>query len=1127
MTTDSRYIINQIRARINETRRRLYKQELLQRSITAYSVIALIGGVLLLLESLAEFGTGVRTFIFYSYWTVSVAIAIDMTGKPLLRFLGLLPKHSDEEIARIIGAKFEKVGDRLENALDLADMIQRGDMSSSPELIEVSLEHFQRTTSHLNFGGAVSFSAIKTGLRTIGTVTAVIGIATVISGSPIAEAAERLWNYDKVYYSYVPFTIVVEPGNVDIIKGESVPVKARIIQNGIEPIPRELTLAFAEEGISVDQRIVLKPDSSGAFSYVFPSVNNSLHYEFAANDINSDRYGITVTARPFVRSLSITIIPPAYSKLPSQTLDENIGDVMVLAGSKIVWHITTNKEIGRGFVVFKDGSDIRFKNRGKYYNASYTALQPSSYYLELQDMKGISASSGIEYKIDILPDTHPTVEILAPGKNVDVTQGMILPMEFKVTDDFGVNQFHLAFRLVQSRFAQIEETFAVILPFDSVNVINDILSYEWDLALLGLVPEDVVEYFVEVFDNDNINGPKSGRSQTYLIRLPSLEEVFADADKGHDNAVKTMETALKNAEELKKEIEELSDDLKRNQNMDWQKEKKAEELAKKYQEIQNKVDDVRKQTEEMMENLQRNNAMSQETMEKYLELQKVMQELNSPEFLQAMQRMQQAMQNVTPEQMREAMQQAQFSEEQFRKSIERTLSLLKRIQVEQKVDEAVKRAQEMKKEQEAIEKETEQLKDNDSEKAHELAKRQEEVNRQLEQIQKSLNEAREKMEEFPKEIPLDKMDDAQRAAESKQMKEAMKQSAQNLRSLQTEQAMTSQQQASSGMQEMSEQISELQEQLLNNQMRETMDNLRKSMQDLLNISQQQEQLKNQSRNLDPNSQQFRDVAQKQQSLQGDLSNVANALAELAQKSFVVTPEMGKQIGKAMGQMQQSMNAIEQRNGQITSSMQGEVMASLNKMATLVQSAMQSMQQQGGQGGGSLMQQLRSMAMQQQNINMQTQQLGQQQGLSQQQLQEIGRLARQQEAVRKSMEQLQREAQGSPERNRIMGDLNKIASEMKEVVEQLEQQNVDPTTLQQQERILSRLLQAQRSMRERDYEQRRTATAGVTPTRQTPLQLSEGKESQLQRDLRRAMESGYSKEYIELIRRYYEAISKNN
>jgi len=44
-----------------------------------------------------------------------------------------------------------------------------------------------------------------------------------------------------------------------------------------------------------------------------------------------------------------------------------------------------------------------------------------------------------------------------------------------------------------------------------------------------------------------------------------------------------------------------------------------------------------------------------------------------------------------PDQLRQAMQQVQFSEEAFRQSIERTMELLKRIQVEQKMDEMVKR----------------------------------------------------------------------------------------------------------------------------------------------------------------------------------------------------------------------------------------------------------------------------------------------------------------------------------------------------------------------------------------------------------------------------------------------------
>jgi len=1127
MTLSTQHIIHQLRSRINETRRRLYRKEFLHRLLTIYSVLLLVGGIILSLESLVEFNTAVRSIIFYTYWSLAALLMIVFAGKQFLQFAGVLSNHTDEEIARLIGKHFPTVGDRLENTLDLAAMIERNDQFSSRELIEVSLEHFHRSTERINFAEAVSYTGVINNMRIVGAVTVALFVTIIISGSPFAVAAERLWNHNKEYERSLPFTILVEPGDVEIVKGETVSVRARVVPNGTQPVPPEVTLAFAEEGIAVEQRFAVRQDSNKTFSYQFASLKNSLHYKFDVEGISSKQYKVSVTDRPFVRSLSVVITPPAYSQLPRQQLDENVGDIMALAGSNIHWTITSNKEIDKGFIVFKDGSELPLKNRNGEYTASYVVMHPTSYYIELEDTRGITTNTVIEYGIKIIPDAFPTVEILSPGRNIDITEQMTLPMTFKVNDDFGVRRLQLSYRLVQSRFAQAEQNYTNVVLFDTLKLTDGVVDYEWNLSSLGLVPEDVVEYFAEVFDNDNINGPKSGRSQTYLLRLPSLDEVFADADKAHNDALKTMEQALKEAEELKKNVDELSNDLKRNQTMEWQKQKKAEELAKKYEEIQKKVDEVRKQTEELMEHLQNNNALSQETLEKYLELQKVMQQLNSPEFQEAMKRMQQAMQSISPEQMREAIQQAQFSEEQFRKSIERTINLLKRIQVEQKVDEAVKRAQEMMREQEAIQKETEQMKEGDTQKADALARRQEEMNKKLEELQQSLDDVHEKMEEFPKEMPLEQLEEAQRSAGDKQMKEAIKQSVQQLRSQQRQQAAAQQQQALSGMQELSEQLSEVQEQLLNNQMRETMDALRKSMRDLLQLSQQQEQIKNQSRTLDPNSQQFQEVAQRQQSLVGDLANIANALAELSQKSFVVTPEMGKQIGRAMGHMEQAMNSIEQRNGQMVSAQQAEAMAALNKAATLLQGAMQSLQQQGGQGGGSLLQQLRSMAMQQQSINMQTQQLGQQQGLSQQQLQEIGRLARQQEAVRKSLEQLQREAEGNPERNRIMGDLNKIAEDMKEVVEQLQQNNVDPNTVQQQERILSRLLQAQRSLRERDFEQRRKATVGITPSRPSPVQLSQTKDSQLQRDLQRAIDAGYSKEYIELIKKYYEALKNKN
>ncbi len=1131
MTKEIQHSIQEIHRRIDETRGKLYQEEFFRAAINAFSILMLVWTILMMVESIAEFSEDVRTILFYAFIFFSIVVSIWFAGKPLLRVMKILPQTSDEDVAKIIGAKFEKIGDRLENALDLADMLRDENAPYSPELVEVSLEHFQRSTVGMNFANAVSFVGVKHLFKVVSAVTTVVAAISAIPGSPFAAAAERLWNHDQAYEIAAPFKFIVKPGNADIVKGDAVVVKAMLEANTISnfALPDEVMISLWEEGVNVPERIKLKKDISGYFEYHFASVNKTVRYQFQANDVTSDDYALTVADRPFVRSLRLSLLPPSYSKLPRQTLEENVGDVVCLAGTRVVWKIQASKELKAAMIVLNNGKNIQLDFDGNEYSGSTIIRTPASYTVRLEDRSGIFNEQPIDNKITIIPDEYPTVDIVTPGKNIDVTQAMQMPLDFKIGDDFGISYLQLAFRLVQSRYEKPENSYGVIIPFDTVKSVNEVVQYDWDMTVLGLVPEDVIEYYAEVHDNDNINGPKSARSKTYLIRLPSLEEVFSDADDRHTDAEKNLKQSLKQADELKKDIEELSRDMKRNQQMDWQKQNKAEEITKKYQEIQKKIDDVNKQVEDMTQNLQRNNVLSKETLEKYSELQKMMQELNSPEFQQALQRMQQAMQNVSPDQMREAMQQVQFSEEQFRNSIERTLNLLKRIQVEQKVDEMVKRANEMIRQQEEIQKATSEMKENDVQKASELSRKQDEIDKQLEQMKEGMKDVRDKMESFPKEMPLDKLREAEESANDRDMKNAITQSSKNLRSMQMENAMTAQQQAASKMKEMSDQLSELQEQMLNNQMQQTMNALRKAMQDMLQLSQRQEQLKNQSRSLDLNSQQFKDIGEQQQNIQGDLANIANGLAELSQKSFVVSPEMGKNIGQTMGQMQHAMAGIEQRNAQATSGAQAEAMASLNKSASLVQGAMQSLQQAGGQGGGSLMQQLRNMALQQQNINMQSQQMGgQQQGLTQQQMEEIGRLARQQDAVRKSLDQLNKEAQTSPEKDRILGDLKKISDEMKEVVEQLQQNDLNSNTIKQQERILSRLLQAQRSTRERDFEERRRATTGTTISRKSPEEVSlQSKESKLQRDLQRAVEAGYSKEYIDLIRKYYEALGKND
>ena len=191
-----------------------------------------------------------------------------------------------------------------------------------------------------------------------------------------------------------------------------------------------------------------------------------------------------------------------------------------------------------------------------------------------------------------------------------------------------------------------------------------------------------------------------------------------------------------------------------------------------------------------------------------------------------------------------------------------------------------------------------------------------------------------------------------------------------------------------------------------------------------------------------------------------------------------------------------------------------------------------MMQGGGGSGGmmSLMQQLQQMSGQQMKLNNLTQMLKQmQQGqLSPQQQAEMQRLSQQQELIRKSLAQLNEEAKISGESKKIPADLESIMNEMYEVLTDMKTEKLDDDLIQKQEHILSKLLDAQRSINERDFEKERKSRSGENVVLKSPsdvnLNSEEGQEK-LKDELNKAVQEGYAKDFEELIIKYYNAIQK--
>jgi hypothetical protein len=114
------------------------------------------------------------------------------------------------------------------------------------------------------------------------------------------------------------------------------------------------------------------------------------------------------------------------------------------------------------------------------------------------------------------------------------------------------------------------------------------------------------------------------------------------------------------------------------------------------------------------------------------------------------------------------------------------------------------------------------------------------------------------------------------------------------------------------------------------------------------------------------------------------------------------------------------------------------------------------------------------------------------------------------------------------RNKMLGDLNRIADQMMETIEELQQNRVSQRTVQRQQQILTRLLEASRSLEQRGEDNKREGRSADEILRESPaaLPLNEQLE-RMRRDLIRALESGYSTDYEALIRRYFDHLQSGS
>jgi hypothetical protein len=1086
-----------------------------------YGILLILAGVLIL---------GLMGFLMGSLFTLPTVIRIIYLAVFFLVLsIGfswfclrvLIYKPSLESLALKIEENYPQLKNRLIGSLQLYDKLKENPFGFSTDMIEAVIQQADKISKDFNFKEVLDKKPLKK-ISKIASVLAVVFLA-------LAFIFPASLNFSFYVFSHplteieLPqkFHLFVSPGDFEAVKYSDVEIKIKA--EGEKP--SWARLFWRNQGASWNQEELGRKEKPKEkdfdFGYTFKEVKRSFDYYVEAEGIKSDQYRVKVVDKPRVIDLKLTFNYPKYTRLQTVVLDENDGNINAVKGTEVTIEAKSNKPLKSASLIFKEAVEKDMQVERNKATAQIRILKDDSYHIQLSDSSDNKNQDPIEYTITAVSDDYPQVEIIEPGEDRDLTENMTLRLFIKAEDDYGFSSFKLIYQTLSAGMISEEEILNIharMLDKSEVEV-----DYLWDLSDIGLVPSDVVKYRVEVYDNDNVSGPKKGVSKSYHARLPSIAEIIREIDKKHSDQIVDLEELQKEEEKLQKKLEKLSRELLRETKMDWGKKKETEEILKDQQELAEKLKDLAKSMESSCSKLEENRLATLEMIEKMMELRKLLEEVAPPELKEAIQKLQEALSQLDPEKIREALNKMEFSAEEMIKRMDRTIALLKRMKAEQKMDTVVKMLEDLNQKQEEI---NEKLKETDEDKISELKDEERAVLKNTDFLEENLNQLGDLLAELDL-LPESDIEELGDLVDRSGIKEALSEMIENLSRNNQARSLESGSLCSAKFAEMLQFACSIKGKMQKGSLDEIVAGIRKAIFNLLYLSENQETLLKKTQRLNDGDLNLRELAGQELNLKTGGTQVAKDLEELSLKSYFISPDIGRSISKSLAMMREAVKYLYEKNRTPALISEREALYGLNQTAKMLMEAMENV---GGSCSGSgmekLFSQLQACCNKQQGINQQT--LGFENmggGLSLEEQAQLERLAAQQEAVKKSVEELSQEF---GERKEILGSLDKLGDEIAEVVKDLQNQEVSEKTIRAQEQILSRLLDAEKSLTKRDYSKDRKAEVGEDIARKGPEELpfDLGEKDRLDREwLKKVFEESYPKEYEELIQKYFEKLTQ--
>lgn len=1059
----------QLIKKIDDFIRKYYLNKLVRGAIWLSGIFLLSYIFLIVSEYYSYFSINTKTILFYSFIFTQLILAWFLTGKHLVAYLHLGKIINHEQASEIIGAHFPDVKDKLINTLQLKKQSDLGNQNNA--LLEASINQRIASLKPIPFVKAVRISENKKYLQYALFPMAIVIVIAFAAPSILTDGTERLINHNVFYKKKAPFDFDVTNKSLNVTQGDDFELKVKL--SG-DQIPQDI---YLEDGVNTFK---LNKSDIINFNYLFKNLQSNKTFRLKAGEFYSDEYTINVKSKPVLISYSALFTYPAYINKQAEVV-QNPGDITVPVGTNVTWSFKTEHVNQLGFSYQNQRKNITTENKDNFIFKN-RIIKNGGYSIFLEN-KEVSTQDSLSYQINTIADLYPKIEV---NQRLDSANLNVVYFIGKVADDYGLSSLNFHYQILKTDDESRKgKKFSVPVKFDKPAAQSSFF-YLWKLKEIGLKPGEEIAYYFDVADNDGVFGAKHTQSATLTYKLASKEESIEKIEETSQAIKQKMQSAIRQTDKIQKDTKKLNQELIDQKTIGYEQKKQIENLVEQQKKLENLIKDIQKDGKQNLLDRKEIQPNNEKILEKQKQIQDLFDNVLDEKTKKLLENLQKMMEQNQKELTKDQLQQMQVDNKALEKELDRILELYKKLEVEQKLNDAIEKLDELAQKQEELSKQND--KDN--------LQKQKDLEKAFDDLKKDLKEVDKKNQELDKPADFENPEQDQ-----KDIDQEMDNAEKSLEENKSQKASQSQKNAAQKMKQLSQKLQSMQQNGEEQENKVNEQELRQILKNLLQSSFDQEKVMVDLKRTNQDDPSFIKLAQKQRDIKDNLKMVEDSLYSLSKKVPQIESTVNKEIQAINQQIEQSLEFLTERRVDQANRNQQFALTSINNLALMLSEALKQLQdamknaQSGGKGKPKPGLSQLSEMQKELNKNMQkAKEQMEQQGIKPGQKgksgmsEQMAKMAQQQQMIRQALQEisnnLNKDGQGK------LGNLEKIMKEMEQTELDLVNKRITQEALIRQQEIQTRLLEAEKAEREREQDTKRESKAAKNFTPNYNLILEE-------------------------------------